>query len=164
MTAYINIGSNCGDSKALIGQAVAAISSRWSEGTVRVSELFTSPPWGYVSDNEFTNVGVALELPASTDVVAFFGELIAIQDSISPAAHRNADGTYCDRELDIDLIAVDSMVIDSPYLTLPHPRMHLRPFVLVPLSELAPEWRHPLFGLTAGELLTLIGRNCAPDA
>ena len=67
--------------------------------------------------------------------------------------HRKPDGTYGDREVDIDIIAVDELVFASDTLTLPHPRMHLRSFVLGPLAELAPGWRHPLSGLTAAEIL-----------
>lgn len=152
MTAHINIGSNRGDSKALIERAVAAIASRWPECTLRVSTPVVSAPWGFESDRDFINIGVALELP-DLDVYGFFDSLMEIQQSICAAPHRNADGTYRDRELDIDLIAVDSFIIDTPRMVLPHPRMHLRPFVLAPLAELAPEWRHPVFHLTPQQIL-----------
>jgi 2-amino-4-hydroxy-6-hydroxymethyldihydropteridine diphosphokinase len=57
------------------------------------------------------------------------------------------------RTLDLDLLDHDGVLCDSPALTLPHPRLHERAFVLEPLHEIAPDWRHPRFGLTAGELL-----------
>ena len=76
-----------------------------------------------------------------------------VEKSISSMPHRKPDGTYGDREVDIDIIAVDELVFASDTLTLPHPRMHLRSFVLGPLAELAPGWRHPLSGLTAAEIL-----------
>ena len=79
-----------------------------------------------------------------------------VETSINPASHRTASGEYADRVIDIDLIAVDDMVLNTPELTLPHPRMHLRAFVLEPLAELAPAWRHPLLHLTARQLRELL--------
>ena len=78
--------------------------------------------------------------------------LMAIQDSICSAAHRDSTGAYIDRIIDIDLIAIDDTVIDTPELTLPHPRMHLRDFVVRPMLELCPEWVHPLLNKTILEI------------
>ncbi|MDE6378068.1 MAG: 2-amino-4-hydroxy-6-hydroxymethyldihydropteridine diphosphokinase, partial [Duncaniella sp.] len=69
------------------------------------------------------------------------------------APHRDRDGGYIDRRIDIDIIAIDSIVLSTPRLTLPHPRMHLREFVLVPLAQLAPGWVHPVTGLNASAML-----------
>lgn len=79
--------------------------------------------------------------------------LLSIQESISTASHRDKNGQYVDRIVDIDLIAYDDAVIDTGRLILPHPRMHLREFVLLPMIEIAPEWCHPLSGLTPVQLL-----------
>ncbi len=79
--------------------------------------------------------------------------LLDIEKSISSASHRDESGNYVDRIIDIDLIAYDDLIIDSEALTLPHPRMHLREFVLRPLALLWPDWRHPILDLTAQELL-----------
>lgn len=149
-TAYIGIGSNIGDRHAIIRRAVTAIKSR-IDSEARVSDPYESPAWGYESPNTYINICVA----ARTDLspLALFGELQAIQHSISPAPHRAPDDTYIDRAIDIDLIAVDDAVIDTPELTLPHPRMHLRPFVLVPMAQLDPGWRHPILGKSISDLL-----------
>ncbi len=61
------------------------------------------------------------------------------------------------RTIDIDLLAYGDLVLDTPELILPHPRLHQRAFVLVPLLEIAPAWRHPVFGKTAAELLSAAG-------
>lgn len=150
MKAHINIGSNLGDSLALIHRSIKAIEGL--EGhQAAVSTPVESEPWGYESTNIYTNVGIMIDtsLPAER----LLAELKNIERSISPASHRNADGSYRDRLIDIDLIDLEGYRVDTPELTLPHPRMHLREFVLRPLAELAPEWRHPILDATAAELL-----------
>ena len=72
------------------------------------------------------------------------GTILKIEKSISAASHRDENGNYIDRQIDIDLIAVDDIVVDSPTLQLPHPRMHLRDFVLTPMMHLNPHWVHPI--------------------
>ncbi len=153
MIAHINIGSNLGNRAASIDRAVALLSDL---GEVRaVSSPFVSRAWGYESDNEFLNVGVNLEtdLP-SLDLLE---GLKRIERQIAPeGTHRTVDGGYADREIDLDLIARGAELISTPELTLPHPRMRQRAFVLGPLAELMPEWRHPKTHLTASEMLRLI--------
>lgn len=150
MKAHINIGSNLGDSLGTIRKAIAAIAA--IEGSQpAVSTPVESTAWGYESANRYINVGVMIESQLSP--VQLLMRLSQIERSISPEGHRNPDGTYRDRLIDIDLIAMEGCVIDTPELTLPHPRMHLREFVLRPLAELDPGWVHPLLGVTAGELL-----------
>ncbi len=151
-TAYLNIGSNIGDRMALIERAVAAVVARVPRCVCRVSTPVESEPWGYDSANRYINVGVALEHVDLTPL-ELLRECRAVERTISPASHRDAAGGYADRMIDIDLIAFDDVVMDCPELTLPHPRMHLRDFVLLPQAELAPMWMHPMFRLTAAELL-----------
>ena len=69
--------------------------------------------------------------------------------------HRNADGTYADRRLDIDIIYIGNEIYNGEII-IPHPRMHLRSFVLLPLLELTPDWRHPLIGKTIRQLASLL--------
>lgn len=156
--AYVNIGSNRGDREAMIGRAVALIADAFPASGLRVSASVESPPWGYESSRPFLNVGVAFSVDISP--AELLSRLLGIEKSISPDPHRNPDGSYRDRAIDIDLIAVDSLVIHADFLSLPHPRMHLRPFVLIPMMQLAPEWRHPLLGLTPGQLLENSPQSC----
>ena len=149
-TAYINIGSNTGDRRSTLERAVAGI-EKIVGATARRSEIIESDPWGYESDHRFLNIGIAIETHLTA--TALFERLMEVEHSLGGGTHRNADGTYRDRSLDIDLIAIDDLTLDTPRLTLPHPRMHLREFVLAPMAELAPEWRHPLLGATPGEML-----------
>lgn len=148
--AHVNIGSNLGDGRANVTRAAEMIAARLGVD-VRRAEPVVSEPWGYTSPNPFVNLGIAFD----TDIEpsALLRILRDIEAAISPAPHRNADGSYADRLIDIDLIAVGDTVADTPELTLPHPRMHLRDFVLLPVAQLDPGWRHPLLGLTAAQLL-----------
>ena len=159
-TIYFNIGSNIGDRRAFIARAVAALCVGLA-GTVQVSTPVESEPWGYASTLPYLNVGVALTIEhgkewLETDLQTLLATVKVIERSISPMPHRNADGSYADREIDIDIIAIDDVVYSSPGLTIPHPMMGRRAFVLTPMAELAPEWTHPLTGLTAAEMLALI--------
>lgn len=152
-TAYINIGSNLGDRAALIERAVAALEAALG-AAVRRAPVVESAPWGYDSPNSFLNLGIAVE--TSLPPIRLLELIRAVERDIDVSPHRTAAGTYADRAIDIDLIAVDSVVMDSARLTLPHPRMHLRRFVLEPMAVLAPAWRHPVSGLTASEMLALL--------
>lgn len=149
-TAYINIGSNIGDRATLIERAVAAIELALHAGCRR-SAIFESEPWGFDSRNRFLNLGIAVDTTLNPQML--LATLQSIERDISPSPHRNSDGSYADRAIDIDLIAVDSLTCDSPALTLPHPRMHMREFVLQPLCELNPDWEHPILHQTAARML-----------
>lgn len=137
-TVYLNIGSNKGDRHALIEQAVALISSYWPQARMRLSDWIESAPWGYDSKNKFLNIGVAVDFDTMPRADAILDGAQAIERRISDTPHRNADGTYCDRCIDIDIIAIDKTRLSSPRLILPHPRAHLREFVIKPLEQLAP--------------------------
>ena len=150
-TAHINIGSNIGDRHALIGQAVAAIERLFATEAV-CSEPIESEPWGFDSCNRFVNVGLNIEVGemAALDV---FDRLEQAQLSIDASSHRDASGGYVDRRIDIDLIAIGGLILDHPRLILPHPRMHLRRFVLQPMDSIWPDWVHPVLSETPRALL-----------
>ena len=152
-TAYINIGSNQGDRKANIEHAVALI-EHWADTTVARSDYVESEPWGYDSDAMFLNLGISM--PTSLEPHRLLEELLRIQRCISTVSHRDDKGGYVDRLIDIDLIAVDDLTISDDTLVLPHPAMHLREFVLLPMTQIAPLWTHPLLGKTSGQLLAAL--------
>lgn len=151
MTAHINLGSNIGDRRALIETAVARIEAVLGCTCLR-SDIIESEPWGYNSPNAFLNMGISIKT-AELGPLELHRLLQQIQREISEAPHRTTSGGYADRPIDIDLICMEQAVVDTPELTLPHPRMHLREFVLRPLAQLQPAWHHPLLGKTAAELL-----------
>lgn len=164
---HINIGSNSGHREALIERAVAAVTSAFG-GDVKCSDVIETPPWGFDSPNPFLNVGVKITLSRPDDTsekddgvneafaAEVFAKLMEIQRAIDPSPHRDEAGQYIDRAVDIDLIAIDDLVLETESLTLPHPRMHLRNFVLIPLAGLAPTWRHPILGKSAAEIMVMM--------
>lgn len=118
---------------------------------MRRSGFVESEPWGFSSGNGFLNVGVEMDVCLPPDEL--MARLLDVQNGICASSHRDSSGGYVDRMIDIDLIFYGDVVMDTPSLVLPHPRMHLREFVLRPVAELSPEWVHPLFNLTARQLL-----------
>lgn len=156
--AYISIGSNIGDRRAYIERAVTAV-SQLAEGEVSLSSVIETAPWGYESKGAYLNMCMAF--PVSLPPLSLLRRLLDIQNDIDPAPHRNPDGTYTDRRIDIDLIALGDTVVRSTELTLPHPRMHLRYFVLRPLAEIAPEWIHPILHLTPAGMMAAFSEENA---
>ncbi|MGN1246042.1 MAG: 2-amino-4-hydroxy-6-hydroxymethyldihydropteridine diphosphokinase [Muribaculaceae bacterium] len=154
MRYYLNIGANLGDRSGNIARAVAEIEARLCGDEVVQSAPFESEPWGFESEHRFLNVGLALN--SAMPPQEALREVHAIEEAMGSASHRNADGTYADRIVDIDVIAIDEQVIATAMLTVPHPRMAQREFVLVPMAEIAPEWRHPVVGLTARDMLAAL--------
>ena len=141
MEIYLNIGSNRGDRAANIERAVALVAQRWPGATIRRAPIIETDPDGFDSPNRFLNLGMAVDVPTQVDPFAVLRATRAIEQELAPhSPHRNPDGTYRDREVDIDIIAIDDIVIDSPELTLPHPRAAARAFVMTPMRFLRPGW------------------------
>lgn len=139
-TAYLNIGSNIGDRQAHIDLAVTRI-EQLCNATATKSDIIETPAWGFTSSNPFLNMGIAIKTVLSPHEL--LEALQAIEKSICPNSHRDANGNYIDRIIDIDIIAIDDLVINSPTLAIPHPRMHLRDFVMIPMRQIAPDWKDP---------------------
>lgn len=140
-TVYLSLGSNSGDRRALIGRAVAALALRLPVVAVRTSGFYCSAPWGFESENDFLNIAVAVTSErdaawSDAEAEALLDTLQGIERDISAMPHRNADGSYRDREIDIDIIAIENQHISTPRLTVPHPLAQQRPFVTVPLGEI----------------------------
>lgn len=136
MLVHLNIGSNQGDRAALIERAVALLVERLRPTARRVSSPVESPPWGFDSPHPFLNVGLDLELSSGIEPEALLDITQQCERELGSTPHRNPDGSYRDRNIDIDIILIDSLRISTPRLTVPHPHMNERAFVLGPLREL----------------------------
>ena len=158
MTYYINIGTNLGDRRANIAAAVSAL-EHLTGAKALCSDAVTSPPWGYQSANEFLNMAVAIDSDiAPAHMLAL---LKRIEDEVGTSVHRNAQGEYCDRIIDLDIMAIDQLTINTPLLTVPHPHLAERRFFIEPFMQLAPDWCHPLTHLSLAQMLQNLA--CEPS-
>lgn len=148
----INIGTNLGNRHLNLAKAAGAIINRF--GAYQASHIEESEAWGFDSRSAFLNICIMFQTELQPqDLLA---ELQKIEKTISDTPHRNADGSYRDRVIDIDIIDYDRQIIGTPTLTLPHPHLAERKFFLEPLAEIAPAWTHPATGLTAADMLAAL--------
>lgn len=138
MQIYVNIGSNLGNPRENIARAISLIRSRF--GRMNLSHAVESEPWGFDSANRFVNIGLCFETEANPFKV--LSELQKIEREIYPKSHRNADGSYADRLIDIDIMAIfdgdRELRFNTESLTLPHSHLRERSFFLNPMRELRP--------------------------
>lgn len=146
-TAYVAFGSNLGDSRSLIQQAIDLVDQDKRCKVLEVSPIRKSTPYGGVEQADFYN-GV-MEVETYYEPLMFLKCLQEIEIKLG----RKRKVRWGPRTMDLDILLFDRMVIDSKELIVPHPDMQNRDFVLLPLSEIAPYLRHPLLNKTIGELL-----------
>ncbi|HIZ32847.1 MAG TPA: 2-amino-4-hydroxy-6-hydroxymethyldihydropteridine diphosphokinase [Candidatus Bacteroides merdigallinarum] len=140
MRYYIGLGTNLGDREKNLRTAVRLLEERVGKVT-SLSAFYATEPWGFTSDNAFLNA--AAELHTSLLPLEVLERTQEIE-RVMGRSHKSVAGVYADRVIDIDLLLCQddsgrSVRVDTPQLTLPHPLMHLRDFVLKPLAEIAPE-------------------------
>ena len=145
-TAYIALGANLGDPVATIQAAFMALEGLPESRLVDRSALYRTAPIGLAEQPEFINAAARLETNLAPE--ALLDALLAIEQDFGRVRQlRNGP-----RTLDLDILLYDTQVIDTPRLSLPHPRLHLRAFVLYPLADLAPELALPGRGTLAAWL------------
>jgi 2-amino-4-hydroxy-6-hydroxymethyldihydropteridine diphosphokinase len=142
----LGLGANLGEPVAQLARAVALLGAHVR--VEAVSSVWRTEPVGYAGQPDFYNLVVRAATELSAD--ALLDAALAVEAELG----RERTFANAPRTLDVDLLACGGLVVDTPRLTLPHPRMAGRAFVLRPLDEVAPGWRHPLLGRTARELLS----------
>jgi 2-amino-4-hydroxy-6-hydroxymethyldihydropteridine diphosphokinase len=146
---FLGIGTNLGERGTNIKEAVTAIGK--NIGTVlKCSSLYETEPWGFKSENQFLNI--VLEVETELTPSGVLGAILMIEAFLG----RSRDGKqYSSRVIDIDILLYEDMIIDEVSLKVPHPHLHKRKFVLVPLNEIAPDLIHPVLKKNIAALLRL---------
>ncbi len=129
---FLGLGSNLGDREQQLREAVRLIDERVGQ-VVRQSSFLETAPWGFESKNRFLNAAILCE----TDKLP--REVLALTQQIERElgrTHKSVDKNYADRPIDIDILLYDDLQVDEPHLKIPHPLMHQRDFVMIPLREI----------------------------
>ncbi|HLF29953.1 MAG TPA: 2-amino-4-hydroxy-6-hydroxymethyldihydropteridine diphosphokinase [Xanthomonadales bacterium] len=153
MRALVGLGSNQGDGPESIGKALLELARNESVRVGRVSSLYRTAPWGIEAQAEFTNA--VAEIETELEPLELLSVLLRVEQQLGRI--RNAV-RWGPRVIDLDLLCCDQLQLHTPELDLPHPRMHQRAFVLVPLLELDPETNIPGVG-SARHCLEKLGKS-----
>ena len=147
-TVYLGLGTNIGNRKENLTRAIEALSLALGHYTA-LSSFIETAPWGFNSDNAFLNCTVAFD----TELSPY--QLLDTTENIERELGRTSKsngGVYHDRVIDIDILLYGSETVSTERLTIPHPLMHMRDFVLEPLAQIAPHTIHPTTGKSIEQL------------
>lgn len=149
MLAGISLGSNMGDRLGSIRQALLLLKGKGARITA-VSDVFETAPWGHRDQPWFLNACLLAETADQPR------DLLMKLQSIEIELGKTTRFKWGPREIDLDILFMDDLAISEKNLVIPHPEMHHRAFVLVPLNQIAPDWLHPLLQRKVKELVTQV--------
>ena len=154
-TVFILVGSNVGDRAALIDRACASVGDLCGR-VIAKSPVYESEPWGFKCEQWFLNQVVKIETMLGPDEL--MKRLLAIELELGRDRVTPHEG-YASRTMDLDILYFGSQIIETEYVTAPHPCLHQRRFALLPLCDLNPEMVHPRLKMTNAELLQMCQDN-----
>lgn len=132
MISFLSLGSNLGNKEENLRKAISMIGERAGQ-VLATSSFIETQPWGFVSDNAFVNACVKIDTMLTPQQL--LRETQGIEKALG-RKHKSVDGKYCDRIIDIDILLYGDISVDDDNLKIPHPHMHERDFVMVPLREI----------------------------
>jgi 2-amino-4-hydroxy-6-hydroxymethyldihydropteridine diphosphokinase len=142
---YFSIGSNKGNRSQLINEAIDKIDIYIGRVELK-SSIYQTQSWGFESNN-FYNICLLIE--SSLSVESIFNKILKIEKDMGRLKSGNK---YSDRCIDIDILFVEDIIVNSKNLIIPHPRLHLRKFVLTPMLDIAPDLIHPILNKSIKQL------------
>ena len=145
---YLSLGSNLGDRLGYLQQATSILSVHKDINIVATSSFYETEPWQMEAENWFVNAVVQITTTLSPEALLEETQRIEVQ----LGRIKNSSEKYADRTIDIDLLFYDDLIMHTGELTIPHPLMHKRAFMLVPMLEIAQDYVHPLFKKTISDL------------
>jgi len=146
MIYYLSLGSNIGHLESNIQTAMKHIVAIGNTNVIKSSTIFRTKPWGHTEQDDFFNS--VIEVFSWHEPATFFKHLREIEIQMGKITLFK----WGPRIIDIDVLFCDSQIIKTKELTIPHPLLHEREFVLAPMSEIAPDFIHPIYGLSIKSL------------
>jgi 2-amino-4-hydroxy-6-hydroxymethyldihydropteridine diphosphokinase len=151
---YLGIGGNIGNKQINFKEVYQIIENEL--GTInKTSSIYETPPWGFHSNDPFWNS--VIEISSRLTPKLLLSKIHLIEKGFGRKRNKER---YSSREIDIDILYIDDTFMETETLIIPHPRIHQRKFVLVPLAEIAPNLKHPLIRQTSIEML----ENCKDES
>lgn len=145
---YLGLGTNLGDKESNLHLAINSIEKQIGK-IISLSAFYSTAPWGFISSNTFLNAAICVDTILSPTEVLTSTQRIEQEMGRTKKTKGNV---YTDRIIDIDILLYDGLCVSLPNLTIPHPLMHQRDFVMRPLAEIAPNMTHPVLHKTMREI------------